>query len=156
MSSKWILQAKMIGVQLMDVYLGQEQRKRRLLLEAFKGEINKDFFLNSPSSESQIIFSYVPRFLMINPGNTSTNSRPKPIPSMFIFPNTLMRFSLSLVPLPLHKLGSQPQVVREDLKDDLIPAHSRSKKIFFDCSKKVSKNSSHQIDPGQLRNTQCL
>ena len=34
----------LIGVQLMDVYLGQEQRKRRLLLEAFKGEINKDFF----------------------------------------------------------------------------------------------------------------
>ena len=29
----------------MNVYLGQEQRKRRLLLEAFKGEINKDFFL---------------------------------------------------------------------------------------------------------------
>ena len=44
MSLKWILKAKMSGVQLMDVYLGQEQRKRRWLLEAFKGEINKDFF----------------------------------------------------------------------------------------------------------------
>ena len=50
-----------------------------------------------------------------------------------------MRFSLSLVPLPLHILGSQPQVVREDLKDDLIPAHSRSNKIFFDCSKKIQR-----------------
>ena len=99
-----------------------------------KGKLTR-IFLNSPSSESQIIFSYVPRFLMINPGNTSTNSRPKPIPSMFIFPNTLMRFSLSLVPLPLHKLGSQPQVVREDLKEDLIPAHSRSNKIFLTAVK---------------------
>ena len=40
----------------MNVYLGQEQRKRRLLLEAFKREINKDFFLNSLSTESQTIF----------------------------------------------------------------------------------------------------
>ena len=48
-----------------------------------------------------------------------------------------MPFSLSLVPLPLHILGSQPQVVREDLKDDSIPAHSRSKKKFFCIKERI-------------------